>query len=58
LSCGFCERELEARFVGNGKSRIVHRYDAPEVRNIKVANKVYFESEAQAEAAGFTLQSS
>ncbi|MFT7535514.1 MAG: hypothetical protein ACI85K_001467, partial [Hyphomicrobiaceae bacterium] len=34
------------------------RYDAPEVRNIKVANKVYFESEAQAEAAGFTLQSS
>lgn len=56
LCCGFCEREVEARFVGNGNSRIVYRYNAAEVRRIKPSNRVYFESEAQAEAAGFSWQ--
>lgn len=58
LSCAFCERELEARFVGSAKSRIVYRYNAAEVRRIKAANRVYFESEAQAEAAGFKWRQS
>jgi aspartate carbamoyltransferase catalytic subunit len=58
LSCGFCTREIEARFVGNGTSRIVYRYSAAEVRRIKPANRVYFESEAQADAAGFAWQKS
>jgi aspartate carbamoyltransferase catalytic subunit len=56
LSCAFCESELEARFIGHSASRIVHRHNAAEVRQIKPDNRVYFESEAQAEAAGFTWQ--
>lgn len=56
LGCAFCEREIEARFVGHATSRIVHRYNAAEVRRIKLENRVYFESEQQAEAAGFTWQ--
>jgi aspartate carbamoyltransferase catalytic subunit len=53
LSCAFCEREVEARFVGNQQSRVFHRYNAAEARRIKTENRVYFESEAQAQAAGF-----
>jgi len=53
LSCAYCEREIEARFVGHGQSRVFHRYNAPEARRIKPENRVYFESEAQAQAAGF-----
>jgi aspartate carbamoyltransferase catalytic subunit len=53
LSCAYCEREIEARFVGHVQSRIVHRYNAAEARRIKPENRVYFESEAQAQAAGF-----
>lgn len=53
LSCAYCEREIEARFIGHGHSRMFHRYNAAEARRIKPENRVYFESEAQAEAAGF-----
>ncbi len=53
LSCAYCEREIEARFVGHAQSRVVHRYNAAEARRIKPENRVYFESEAQAQAAGF-----
>ena len=56
LSCGFCAREIEARLIGNGTSRIVYSYNATEVRAIKPADRVYFESESQAEAAGFARQ--
>ena len=56
LACAYCEREVEARFVGHASSRIVHRYNAAEARRIKPANRVYFESEAQALAAGFHYQ--
>ena len=56
LSCCFCEREVEARSIGSANSRIVYRYNAAEVRRIKADNRVYFESEAQAEAAGFSWQ--
>lgn len=55
LACAYCERELEARFIGHAQSRIVHRYNAADVRRIKPENRVYFESETQAQAAGFTL---
>ena len=54
LSCAYCERDLEVRFIGHNKSRVFHRYNAAEARRIKPGNRVYFESEAQAEAAGFT----
>lgn len=53
LSCAYCEREIEARFVGHAHSRVVHRYNATEARRIKPEQRVYFESEAQAQAAGF-----
>ena len=53
LSCAYCEREIEARFVGHATSRIVHRYNAAEVRRMKAHNRVYFETEDQAKAAGF-----
>jgi aspartate carbamoyltransferase catalytic subunit len=53
LSCAYCEREIEARFVGHAQSRVFHRYNAAEARRIKHENRVYFESEAQALAAGF-----
>ena len=57
LACGFCEREVEARFIGHASRRIAYRHDAAAVRRIKPQNRVYFETEAQAEAAGFALQS-
>ncbi|HEB51903.1 MAG TPA: aspartate carbamoyltransferase catalytic subunit [bacterium] len=53
LSCAYCEREIEAHFVGHVQSRILHRYNAAEVRRIKPENRVYFETEDQARAAGF-----
>ena len=53
LSCAYCEREVEARFVGHAQSRIAHRYSSAEARRIKAAHRVYFESESQAQAAGF-----
>ncbi|MCA8977291.1 MAG: aspartate carbamoyltransferase catalytic subunit [Planctomycetes bacterium] len=54
LSCAYCERDVEARFIGHTQSRCYHRYNAAEAKRIKLQNRVYFESEAQAEAAGFT----
>ncbi len=53
LSCAYCEREIEARFVGHAETRVAHRYNAPEARRIRPAQRVYFESDAQAVAAGF-----
>jgi aspartate carbamoyltransferase catalytic subunit len=55
LSCAYCERELEARFVGDAVARVVHRCPSPAVEGIGVAQRVYFETEAQALAAGFAL---
>jgi aspartate carbamoyltransferase catalytic subunit len=55
LACAYCEREVEARFVGHVGSRIVHRHNAAEVRRIKAQNRAYFETEDQARAAGFTF---
>jgi aspartate carbamoyltransferase catalytic subunit len=55
LSCCYCEREVEARFVGDPSSRLVDRYNAASVRHIPADQRVYFESEAQAQAAGFHL---
>jgi hypothetical protein len=56
LSCAYCEREIEARFVGHVQSHIVHRYNAAEARRIKPEDRVYFESADQAQAAGFQCQ--
>ncbi|MCB9877402.1 MAG: aspartate carbamoyltransferase catalytic subunit [Planctomycetes bacterium] len=58
LSCCYCGREVEARFIGHSQSRIVYRHNAAEARRIKASNRVYFESEEQALAAGFTAHAS
>lgn len=55
LACAYCEREVEARFIGHAQSRQFHPFDAAEVKRIKPQNRLYFESEAQALAAGFTV---
>jgi len=57
LSCAYCEREIEARYVGDRGQRIAHRYSDPAARGIAPGQHVYFESAAQAEAAGFRLGS-
>lgn len=54
LACAYCERELEARFIGHAQQRRFHRFDAAEARRIKPQHRLYFESESQALAAGFT----
>jgi aspartate carbamoyltransferase catalytic subunit len=56
LACTFCEREIEARFIGHSGSRTFYRYNAAEARRIKPENRIYFESEAQAAAAGYVPQ--
>lgn len=53
LSCAYCEREVEARFVGDLAEQVAHRYNSPEAKRIKSDARVYFESVAQAAAAGF-----
>ncbi|GAB4140912.1 MAG: hypothetical protein Fur0037_07610 [Planctomycetota bacterium] len=53
LACAYCEREQEARFIGHLGSHVFHRFDDRAVERIKPQNRVYFESEAQALAAGF-----
>lgn len=56
LACTFCDREVAVRIVGHAGSRNYYRYNATEVRRIKPENRVYFESEAQAVAAGYQGQ--
>jgi hypothetical protein len=53
LTCAYCEREIEARFVGHAESRLAYRYNQTAARQIDAGQRVYFESEAQARAAGF-----
>ncbi len=53
LSCAYCEREVEARFVGDASTQAAYRYSAPDAKRIRAEARVYFESESQATAAGF-----
>ena len=53
LACAYCEREVEARFVGDCDSRAVHRYQSDGAAAVEPHRRVYFESEDQARAAGF-----
>ena len=53
LSCAYCEREVEARFVGDAGKQTAHRYSEPEAKRIRPDERVYFETESQATAAGF-----
>jgi hypothetical protein len=53
LSCAFCEREVEARFVGNPGTRKAFRCGGTEAETIPHAERVYFESSDQAQAAGY-----
>lgn len=57
LACAYCEREVEARFVGDPASRVLFRYSDVAVGRIEPAQRVYFESEAQGLAAGFQVPS-
>jgi aspartate carbamoyltransferase catalytic subunit len=53
LACAYCDEEVQAAFVGSRTTKRFHRYNAAEARAIKLANRVYFESEEQARAARF-----
>ena len=58
LACGYCEREVEARLVGDLDDRRCFRHTAPEVAAIAAGRRAYFETEDQAQAAGFALPNS
>ena len=53
LSCAYCEREVEARFVGNPASRKAFRSGTSGANETPRSDRAYFESEDQAQAAGF-----
>ncbi|MHC4514412.1 MAG: aspartate carbamoyltransferase catalytic subunit [Planctomycetota bacterium] len=53
LACAYCGSGARGLFIGNPKTHRYHRYDAPDGRRIKAANRVYFESEEQARVAGY-----
>jgi aspartate carbamoyltransferase catalytic subunit len=53
LSCAFCEREVEARFIGNPMTRKAFRCGSAEADAVGGPERVYFESADQAQAAGF-----
>ncbi len=53
LACAYCGREVQAVLVGSSGTQVYHRYNAADARRIKLENRVYFESEEQARAAGF-----
>ncbi len=54
LSCAYCSVTTEAAFVGSRGSLRYHRYNAAEARRIKPANRAYFATEEQAQAAGYS----
>ncbi|MGE3877550.1 MAG: aspartate carbamoyltransferase catalytic subunit [Planctomycetota bacterium] len=53
LCCAYCGQELDVRFVGSATTGRVHGWEDPDSRRIRPENRVYFESEEQARAAGF-----
>jgi hypothetical protein len=53
LACAYCSQSLLADFVGTRTTMRFYRSSAVEVRRIKAANRVFFETEAQAIAGGF-----
>lgn len=53
LACAYCEREVEARVVGDLDSRCFHRHSAAELAGVASDRRAYFETEDQARAAGF-----
>jgi aspartate carbamoyltransferase catalytic subunit len=55
LSCAYCERDVEVRWIGDRATRVAHRAAAQWGRSVDPAMRVYFESEAQAVSAGYLL---
>ncbi|MCR9247571.1 MAG: aspartate carbamoyltransferase catalytic subunit [bacterium] len=53
LCCAYCEREILVRFLGDEKSRTFHAYGSPEGQAIPEPRRVHFETDSQAEAAGY-----
>jgi aspartate carbamoyltransferase catalytic subunit len=53
LGCAYCGAGVVAPFLGSTTTQRYHRHDAADARRIKPENRVYFESEEQARAAGF-----
>lgn len=53
LSCSYCEREIVARYIGDARSMVYHGHNAPAVEQIAEGDRLFFESELQAEAADF-----
>jgi aspartate carbamoyltransferase catalytic subunit len=56
LACAYCGAEWDAPFVGSATTHRFHAQDNPYVARIEPANRVYFESAAQARAAGFRCE--
>jgi aspartate carbamoyltransferase catalytic subunit len=53
LGCAYCGFEIEAHWIGSSTTHRYHPHDDPDARRIRLENRVYFESEQQAKAAGF-----
>jgi aspartate carbamoyltransferase catalytic subunit len=53
LACAFCSTAIEAGFIGSSTTHHFHHRDAVEARRIRPENRVFFESEEQARAAGY-----
>lgn len=49
---------VEGKVLGNRNSRVFHRPGCPGYRRVSPTNRVYFDSESDAEAAGFRLADS
>jgi Metal binding domain of Ada len=43
----------QGTIIGNRRSHVYHRSDCPDYGKVSVKNRVYFDSQAAAEAAGF-----
>ncbi len=56
LACAYCGAEFDARWVGSSTSHRYHLHDDADVRRIRLENRVYFESEEQAVAAGYRAE--
>ncbi len=57
LACAYCDREHEAPLIGHAGSKVLYHHNSLETKRIKQDNKVYFESEPQAVAAGYAFPS-
>jgi len=53
LRCGYCDHERNTRYIGNAASKIYHPYRRTFMNRIDHCNRVFFQSEEQAQEKGF-----